>query len=268
MTARLVLGLVLAATTAGAATFHCDPIHGSPEGDGSRARPWRTVEEVLQARGIQLRDRAGKPANPEAPVKPGHTVLLHSGYSGLGALRHERQARNLFVPAYAGLNLEHILDGTQQERAVLFEPRNAPMELRVIDERTAELCQPPTPHYRVESCQRFQLFENGLIQLTFECIPRSPTWQHGYLHLFRPRDEVRFEVGQVRATPTAGCQPARAPAVDRVQMPRSQHAFLRFARHLGTGNCRGPRATPGRQNDNCAPPPPRFSPAPRSRSGG
>ncbi len=113
-------------------------------------------------------------------VLPGH----RAGYSGLGALRHERQARNLFVPAYAGLNLEHILDGTQQERTVLFEPRNAPMELRVIDERTAELYQPPTPHYRVESCQRFQLLDNGIIELTFECIPRAETWRHGYLHFF------------------------------------------------------------------------------------
>ena len=34
-------------------------------------------------------------------VLPGH----RAGYSGLGALRHERQERNLFVPAYAGLNL-------------------------------------------------------------------------------------------------------------------------------------------------------------------
>jgi len=35
-------------------------------------------------------------------VLPGH----RAGYSGLGALRHERQPRNLFVSAYAGLNLE------------------------------------------------------------------------------------------------------------------------------------------------------------------
>jgi hypothetical protein len=28
------------------------------------------------------------------------------------------------------------------------------------------------------------LFENGVIELTFECIPRSDTWQHGYLHFF------------------------------------------------------------------------------------
>ena len=111
-------------------------------------------------------------------VLPGHPA----GYSGLGALRHDDQARNLFVPADAGLNLEHILDVTPQEQKILFEPRKVPMQLRVIDERTAKLYQPPTPHYQVETCQRFQLLENGIIELTFECVPRSPTWQNGCLH--------------------------------------------------------------------------------------
>ena len=79
MTVRLVLGLLIAVTTSRAAIFYCVPINGSPEGDGSGARPWRTIEEVLQARRVQLRDRTGRPANPEAPVKPGDTVLLRSG---------------------------------------------------------------------------------------------------------------------------------------------------------------------------------------------
>ena len=83
MTGQLVLGLFLAVSTAHAATFYCDPIHGSPEGDGSRARPWRTIENVLQDRLIEFRDRAGNPANPEAPVKPGDTVLLRSGWHGV-----------------------------------------------------------------------------------------------------------------------------------------------------------------------------------------
>ena len=113
-------------------------------------------------------------------VLPGH----RAGYSGLGVLRHAVQARNVFVPSYSGLNLEHILDGTTQERKVLFEPRNWPMELRLIDGRTAELYQAPTPHFGVESCQRFELLENGVVELTFECIPRRETWRHGYLLFF------------------------------------------------------------------------------------
>ncbi|MGE3312827.1 MAG: hypothetical protein AB7O66_22895, partial [Limisphaerales bacterium] len=79
-------------------------------------------------------------------VLPGHAA----GYHGVAALRHTRQRRNLFVPSYSGLNFEHIHDGTVQERDVLFEPRRAPMQLRVISPHIAELHQPPTPFWGLE----------------------------------------------------------------------------------------------------------------------
>ena len=50
-----------------------------------------------------------------------------AGYSGLAALRHDRRRENLFVPAYAGLNFEHIHDGTLAVKRDRFEPRTAPM---------------------------------------------------------------------------------------------------------------------------------------------
>ena len=114
------------------------------------------------------------------PVLPGH----RAGYHGIGSLVHESQPRNLFVPSWSGLNFEHVHDGTTQSHDVLFEPRRAPMELRVIDAHTAELHQPPTPHWGVESCLRYELLDGGVIQMTFECIPRRATWKHDYLGFF------------------------------------------------------------------------------------
>lgn len=82
----LFSGVMLNAQTAsptGQQVFHCDPAKGSPDGDGSSTRPWRTIEEVVAAKRIQLRDADGTCANLDAPVKPGATVFLRSGWHGI-----------------------------------------------------------------------------------------------------------------------------------------------------------------------------------------
>lgn len=116
----------------------------------------------------------------EDAVLPGH----RAGYHGIASLRHARQPRNLFVPAYAGLNFEHIHDGTVKPREVLFEPRHAPMELRVLNSCAAELYQAPTPYWGLESCMRYELLDDDLIELTFECVPRRDSFTNGYMGLF------------------------------------------------------------------------------------
>jgi CubicO group peptidase (beta-lactamase class C family) len=113
-------------------------------------------------------------------VLPGH----RAGYHGVAALRYGPGGRNVFVPAYAALNFEHIHDGTRQSSDVLFEPRRAPMELRAIDDHTAELYQTPTPFWGLESCLRYDLLEDGALEVTFECVPRRDTFRGGYIGLF------------------------------------------------------------------------------------
>ncbi|MBC8355910.1 MAG: hypothetical protein H8E66_28370 [Planctomycetes bacterium] len=106
-------------------------------------------------------------------------------YSGVASLTHSQRNDNLFVPAYAGLNYEHIHDGTNQtDRNILFEPRHAPMELRVVNEHIVELYQAPSPHWKLESVLRYAMLEDGTIQMTLECIPRAKTFTNGYIGLF------------------------------------------------------------------------------------
>ena len=79
--------------------------------------------QVLKRAGITAVIVDNREVNDE--VLPGH----RAGYSGVGSLSSESRRENLFVPAVAGLNFEHIHDGTKQDRNLLFEPRHAPMEL-------------------------------------------------------------------------------------------------------------------------------------------
>lgn len=113
-------------------------------------------------------------------VLPGH----RAGYHGLASLKHARRPENVFVPQYSGLNLEHTHDGTNHPRNILFEPRNAPMELRQVDPLTVELYQKPTPTWKLETCLRYQMLEDGAIEMTMECVPHERAFTNGYIGMF------------------------------------------------------------------------------------
>ncbi len=139
-----------------------------------------------------------------AAVPPVH----RAGYNGIASLTHEARKKSLFVPAYAGLNLELIHDGTHVPRDRMMEPRRAPMRLRKIDSHTVELHQPPTPTWALESCTRFRMLPDGAVEMTFECIPRKVVFKQGYIGLFwasyidKPESKAIHFIGRPREAKT------------------------------------------------------------------
>lgn len=111
-----------------------------------------------------------------------------AGYNGLWSLTHRTEPTNLFVPNVAGLNLEHIFDGDKcdgaGDRKVFFEPRHAPMTFKKLGDAEAELHQPPTPTFHLESWTRFQLAAPHYVDFTFRCKPTQHAFAHGYIGLF------------------------------------------------------------------------------------
>lgn len=120
------------------------------------------------------------------PVPPLH----RTGYNGLMEMYYvhtavPRKPLSPFVPLYAGFNLEHIINGrAHADREAQFEPRNHPMEIRRISDTVYELYQAPLPGSGVESCTRFEFKDPYIVDVTFECIPRTDDFPYGYLGFF------------------------------------------------------------------------------------
>jgi hypothetical protein len=111
-----------------------------------------------------------------------------AGYNGIWSLHHRTEPANLFVPGVAGLNLEHIFDGSQGDydntRKIFFEPRNAPMSFQKLSDTSAELHQPPTPTFQLESWTKFELVAPHSIDMRFRFVPTQHAFEYGYIGLF------------------------------------------------------------------------------------
>lgn len=111
-----------------------------------------------------------------------------AGYNGLWSLTHRTEPTNLFVPIVSGMNFEHIFDGETVDppgkNDIFFEPRNAKMNFRKLSAEAAELHQPPTPTFHLESTTRFTLREPDSIDFHFRFKPTQHAFRRGYLGLF------------------------------------------------------------------------------------
>ena len=106
-----------------------------------------------------------------------------AGYNGIAELYHTAQDSNLFVPHYAGFNLEHIFGG--DSLPVIFEPRQYSMDLKKISANEVELHQSATILSHCESWTSFKLVKPHYVDIRFRCVIHSPEFfKHGYAGLF------------------------------------------------------------------------------------
>ena len=129
-----------------------------------------------------------------------------AGYNGVAELRLAGANQpNLFVPLYAGLNLEHIFSGDAASYGWhIFEPRQAPMELRRISKRRVELNQQRTEHWPLRSRLTFEV-KGDAMDLTYYGTPLEDVWRkHGYIGVFfasyiqSPKDMAIQFIGRSR----------------------------------------------------------------------
>jgi hypothetical protein len=110
--------------------------------------------------------------------------LHRPGYNGVWSLRYG-ESRSLFVPDYAGLDFEFIFNGNPDvdERSV-YEPRASAMTFHRISETEAELYQPPTPTFHLESWTRFKLVPPWYLDMGFRCVAHQHVFYRDYIGLF------------------------------------------------------------------------------------
>jgi hypothetical protein len=123
-----------------------------------------------------------------------------AGYNGIAELYHKSQDSNIFVPAYAGFNLEHIFSGDSLEE--FYEPRVHPMALYIKNDSEVLLYQKQTPLSGVESLTEFKLVPPHYIDITFRCVLHNKKFfSHNYAGFFwasyiqKPMDKRIFFKG-------------------------------------------------------------------------
>jgi hypothetical protein len=129
-----------------------------------------------------------------------------AGYNGVAELSLvSPSAKNLFVPNYAGLNLEHIFSGDSSSFGWnIFEPRRAPMKLIRHTARRIELQQESTEHWPLRSRLIYEV-SGDAVDFTYCGTPLADAWKkHGYIGVFfasyidKPEDLSLEFIGRLR----------------------------------------------------------------------
>ncbi|HRI72441.1 MAG TPA: hypothetical protein PK156_49740, partial [Polyangium sp.] len=132
---------LFAAAAAQAADFYVDPQNGDPSGDGSAAKPWRTLQEVVEANLIETRHWAVLPyqdgamlkvVNAGAPIKAGDTIWLRSGFHGDVVIQGAYNEKTITIAAENGHTpkLGHLTLSAAEHwtvRGLSLSPSHAPM---------------------------------------------------------------------------------------------------------------------------------------------
>jgi parallel beta-helix repeat protein len=196
MIRSIMLVLLLLVATAPAATFYCDPVKGNLQGDGSAGRPWPAIEDVLRARLIQLCDARGKPANPKAPVKPGDTVLLRSGWHGVLRIAGGYNEQPITIAAEPGhfpqVGWVEIGQGRKwRVRGLTVSPSLAPSSLERVPRDLVTLGErggEESADLVVEDCFIYSVLDTtGWSGKDWVTKPHSGIWlgRHGKAHVAR-----------------------------------------------------------------------------------
>jgi hypothetical protein len=107
-------------------------------------------------------------------------------YNGVFSMSSPDQSETPYVPFYAGINLENFFDQRprHEDGDVFFEPRAQHIDFKKVNDTTADLYQPPTPYFGIESKIRFELKEPYYIDVDYTCIPHKADLKGGFFGVF------------------------------------------------------------------------------------
>jgi hypothetical protein len=196
--------------------FYCDPANGTMQGDGSREKPWGKIEDVISSRLIQFTDSQGKILNTNAPVKPGDTILLRSGWHGVIRIRVGYNEEPIVIAAEQGhkpaVGWVEIGEGKNWiVKGLMVSPSLAPQPLQRIPRCLVMLGEgggDQSSNLVVEDCFIFTELDSSKWSAKDWINAREGIWlgRHGSGHIARNNYVLNTRFGIVLCATNAICE--------------------------------------------------------------